>query len=155
MQKFTNIHTVSYTHLLSIVTRFDMEARPKRSSLQEVVSLIEEDLKKGISYNSQSEIYRYTVDVAKAYLARLYFWSQNWEQAIPVAKEILEAYPLVEGAEYVEMLSAQHARKGNILLRSYMLSHTSGDQNLSLIHICMLTSITCICRKEETRFLTS
>ena len=114
---------------LSIVTRFDMEARPKRSSLQEVVSLIEEDLKKGISYNSQSEIYRYTVDVAKAYLARLYFWSQNWEQAIPVAKEILEAYPLVEGAEYVEMLSAQHARKGNILLRSYMLSHTSGDQN--------------------------
>lgn len=27
------------------------------------------------------------------------------------------------------MLSAQHARKGNILLRSYVLSHTSGDQN--------------------------
>ena len=39
---------------LSIVTRFDMEARPKRSSLQEVVSFIEEDLKKGISYNSKS-----------------------------------------------------------------------------------------------------
>ena len=114
---------------LSIVTRFDMEARPKRSSLQEVVSFIEEDLKKGISYNSKSEIFRYTVDVAKAYLARLYFWSQNWEQAIPVAKEILEAYPLLEGAEYVDMLSAQHARKGNILLRSYVLSHTSGDQN--------------------------
>ena len=114
---------------LSIVTRFDMEARPKRSSLLEIVSLIEEDLKKGISYNSKSEIFRYTVDVAKAYLARLYFWSQNWEQAIPVAKEILEAYPLVEGTEYVDMLSAQHAQKGNILLRSYVLSHTSGDQN--------------------------
>lgn len=93
------------------MTRFDMEARPKRSSLSEVVSLIEEDLKKGISYNSKSEIFRYTVDVAKAYLARLYFWSQNWEQAIPVAKEILEAYPLVEGTEYVDMLSAQHAQK--------------------------------------------
>ena len=79
------------------MTRFDMEVRPKRSSLQEVVSFIEEDLKKGISYNSKSEIFRYTVDVAKAYLARLYFWSQNWEQAIPVAKEILEAYPLLEG----------------------------------------------------------
>ena len=115
----------------------------KRQSLQEVVSFIEEDLKEGISYNSKSEIFRYTVDVAKAYLARLYFGSQNWEQAIPVAKEILEAYPLLEVAEYVDMLSAQHAQKGNILLRSYVLSHTSGDQNyngakgylLSLIHI--------------------
>ena len=68
-------------------------------------------MKKGISYNSKSEIFRYTVDVAKAYLARLYFWSQNWEQAIPVAKEILEAYPLVEGTEYVDMLSAQHAKR--------------------------------------------
>ena len=46
-----------------------------------------------------------------------------------MAKEILEAYPLVEGTEYVDMLSAQHAQKGNILLRSYVLSHVSGDQN--------------------------
>lgn len=113
---------------LSIVPRFDMEARPKRSSLQEVVEFIEDDLKKAITYNSESEIFRYTVDVAKAYLARLYFWTQNWEQAIPVAQEILEAYPLLEGAAYTDMLSAQHAQKGNILLRSYVFSDISGDQ---------------------------
>ncbi len=114
---------------LSIATRFDMEARPKRSSLREVASLIEEDLKKAISYNSKSEIFRYTVDVVKAYLARLYFWTQNWEQAIPIAKEILDAYPLVEGTAYTDMLSAQHAQKGNILLRAYLYSNSSGDQN--------------------------
>ena len=103
---------------LSIVKRFDMEARPKRSSLEEVVSLIEEDLKQAISYDLKSEIFRYTVDVAKAYLGRLYFWTQNWEQAIPIDKEILDAYPLV----------AQYAQKGNILLRSYLFSDISGDQ---------------------------
>ena len=114
---------------LSIAKRFDMEARPKRSSLKEVVSLIEEDLQKAISYHSKSEIFRYTEDVAKAYLARLYFWAQNWEQAIPVAKEILDAYPLVEGTAYTDMLSAQYAQKGNILLRAYIFSDISGDQN--------------------------
>lgn len=114
---------------LSIVTRFDMENRPIRSNLKEVVTLIEEDLEKSISYDSKSEIYRYTVDVAKAYLARLYFWTQDWEQAIPVAKEILDAYPLVEGTAYTDMLSAQHARQGNVLLRAYVLSHSSGDMN--------------------------
>ncbi len=113
---------------LSIVKRFDMEARPKRSSLEEVVSLIEEDLKQAISYDLKSEIFRYTVDVAKAYLARLYFWTQNWEQAIPIAKEILDAYPLVDGTAYTDMLSAQYAQKGNILLRSYLFSDISGDQ---------------------------
>lgn len=114
---------------LSIVKRFDMEVRPKRSSLSEVASLVEEDLKKAISYHTRSEIYRYTEDVAKAYLARLYFWTQNWELAIPAAKEILDAYPLVEGAAYTSMLSAQHAQQGNVILRSYLLSHTSGDMN--------------------------
>lgn len=114
---------------LSIVTRFDMEARPKRSSLKEVATLIEEDFKKAISYHSKSEIYRYTEDVVKAYLARLYFWTQNWEQAIPVAKEILDAYPLVEGAVYTDMLSARYAQQGNVLLRSYLLTSSSGDVN--------------------------
>ena len=114
---------------LSIAKRFDMEARPKRSSLKEVVTFIEEDLKKAITYNLKSEIYRYTVDVSRAYLARLYFWTQNWEQAIPMAKEILDAYPLVEGTVYTNMLSAKYAKQGNILLRAYVLSDVSGDQN--------------------------
>lgn len=116
---------------LSIVERFDMEARPKRSSLKEVVSLIEKDLQKAISYHLKSEIFRYTEDVTKAYLARLYFWTQNWEQAIPLAKDILDAYPLVEGTAYTDMLSAQYAQKGNILLRAYVYPNSSGDQNYS------------------------
>lgn len=116
---------------LSIAKRFDMEARPKRSSLKEVASLIEEDFKKAISYHSKSEIFRYTEDVVKAYLARLYFWTQNWEQAIPVAKEILDVYPLVEGAAYTDMLSAKYAQKGNVLLRAYVYPNSSGDQNYS------------------------
>lgn len=107
---------------LPIVSTFDMEAKPVRSDLKTTAKFIEEDLKKAITYNVQEGMYRFTADVAKAYLARLYFWCQDWGNAIPVAKEILEKYPLLSGQEYTDMIQSQNTQKGNILLRSYVIS---------------------------------
>lgn len=62
-----------------IVDHFDMEAKPGRGNIQETVDFIIEDLKRAISLNQIDEEYIFTVDVAKAYLARTYFWAQDWK----------------------------------------------------------------------------
>ena len=56
-----------------LVTEFDMEAKPTRSTYARTVERIEEDLNKAIEYDIQDKIYRFNSDVAKGYLARLYW----------------------------------------------------------------------------------
>ena len=73
-----------------IVDHFDMEAKPGRGNIQETVDFIVEDLKKAISLNQVDEKYIFTVDVAKAYLAKTYFWAQDWKNAVSTAKELLD-----------------------------------------------------------------
>ena len=81
---------------LQLVTTFDMEERPIRSSLEETMTLIEEDLKKALSYNVQEPIWRFTADVVKGYLARFYFWTRQWDSAIYYAGEVIKNHPLVD-----------------------------------------------------------
>lgn len=107
---------------MPLVTEFDLEARPKRSTLKALVSLIESDLKKAISLKNENELYRFTVDVCKAYLARLYFWTKDWEKALPLAREIVAKHPLVEGDAFKEMFDVkQGALKGNQLIKAYRI----------------------------------
>ncbi len=107
---------------MPLVTEFDLEARPQRSSLKELISLIESDLKRAISLKNTNELYRFTEDVCKAYLARLYFWSKDWAKALPLAQEIVSKYPLVEGDAYKAMFDhKQGALKGNQLIKAYRI----------------------------------
>lgn len=103
---------------LPLVDHFDMEARVNRSDLEKTAAFIEESLKKGLAYNMQNEVYRFTADVAKAYLAKLYFWIQDWKQVVPLCGELLEAHPLLEGTDYVNMVQDLSSVKTNILIRS-------------------------------------
>ena len=103
---------------LSLLEEFDMENRPARSNLYQTAVFIENDLLEAIRRNQQDAIYRYTTDVAKAYLARFYLWTQQWEKAAATAGEVLEAHPLVEGQEYLDMMNARSAALGNVLMRS-------------------------------------
>lgn len=105
---------------LSLVTEFNIEEKAIRSGLKKTVNQIVEDLNTAIRFNQKKEIYRYTVDVAKAYLARICFWTQDWEGVILPAKELLEAYPLVEGQEYIDMIQDRYGRKSNVYIRSYI-----------------------------------
>lgn len=103
---------------LPLVKTFDMEARPIRSNILKTAAFIEDDLKTAIALNLEEEIYRLTVDVAKAYLTKLYFWTQNWNATVQLGEELLEKYPLIEGENYKEMIQSKLARKGNVLIRS-------------------------------------
>ena len=105
-----------------IVDHFDMEAKPGRGNIQETVDFIVEDLKKAISLNQVDEKYIFTVDVAKAYLAKTYFWAQDWKNAVSTAKELLDKYPLIEGEEYKAMIQSTPplaTKPGNVILCSY------------------------------------
>ena len=114
---------------MPLVTTFDMEARPTRSSYMQTVGQIESDLLTAIDYDIQNTIYRFNSDVAKGYLARLYFWTQQYGLAAQYASELLEKYPLLEAASYKEMMESVVAKKGNMLLKSEILSETGQSTN--------------------------
>ena len=101
-----------------IVKEFDMEGKPERSDLKETADFIVEDLKQAISLNQTDEHYRFYVDVSKAYLARVYFWMQEWALAASMAKEVLDKYPLISGEAYKEMIQSEVKQLGNVLIRS-------------------------------------
>src|SRR5690606_3241462 len=52
-----------------LVTQFDMEERPLRSNYGVISNQVESDLKKSLELKVTDEIYRFTEDVTKAYLA--------------------------------------------------------------------------------------
>ena len=101
-----------------LVEKFDMEGTPDRATLKETADLVISDLQEAIKLNQTDKQYRFHVDVSKAYLARAYFWTQNWELAASTAKEVLEAYPLLRGEAYKEMIQSEIRQTGNELLRS-------------------------------------
>ena len=115
---------------LPLVSRFDMEAKTDRSSMEKTVEFIRDDLKKGISFNLQKDIYRFKVEVAKAYLAKLYFWVQDWDHVIPIAEELLTAWPLLQGDEYVKMIQDKSTTKSNIFIRSYIFQSSADDSEI-------------------------
>ena len=103
---------------LPLVTEFNMESRPGRSSLQETAEFIIKELQTAINDKQENEEMYFTTDVAKAYLARTYFWSEKWEKALPICLELLNKYPLLQGKEYTNMLENKLQRSGNILIMS-------------------------------------
>lgn len=107
---------------LPIVQDFDMEERPTRSTYGQTKAFILADLEKALSYKVSDEIYRYTEDVTKAYLARFYFWTKDWENAARLAQDIVKKYPLLSGNEYKMMLSSKNEKVGNVLMKSYLFS---------------------------------
>lgn len=102
-----------------LVMTFDMEERPIRSTMQETIDLIESDLNHSISYHLSNDLYRFTEDVCKGYLARLYFWTKQWGKALPLAQELLIKYPLLEGDAYKNMMTTSYDLAGNQLLKAY------------------------------------
>lgn len=101
-----------------LVEKFDMEGKPDRATLKATGDFIINDLKEALKLNQTDKQYRFYSDVAKAYLARAYFWTQDWEQAASTAKEVLDAYPLLQGEAYKDMIQSEVTQKGNELIRS-------------------------------------
>ena len=104
---------------LPIVDEFNIEGQPARSSLQQTIDFIVGDLQQAIDMNVEDDKYVFNVDVARAFLARTYFWGQQWQQAIDQAKMLLEKFPLLSGDDYLNMLKDQTGKSGNTIFRTY------------------------------------
>ena len=100
-----------------LVTKFDMEAKPLRSSVDETVAQAESDLKEALKYDIQDEMYRFNNDVVNGYLARLYFWAGRFSEAKAIADELLAKHPLLRGDAYEKMITAHTGLVGNMLIR--------------------------------------
>ena len=108
-----------------IVVDFDMEERPVRASYGAVKALIESDFEQALTYQLSDEIYRYTHDVVKAYYAKYFFWTKQWDKVVTLSEELVQDYPLVRGAEYLSMIQSTNNKVGNVLIRSYLYSFTT------------------------------
>ena len=101
-----------------IVTVFEMEDRPIRGSIRDLTELISNDYKKAQEYNIKDDVYRFNNDVLDALLARLYFWTGEWDKAVQFADKVLEKYPLLNGQNYSDMIESYVAKKGNMAFKS-------------------------------------
>ena len=143
------IRGISYFHLLKffcqipepgnydsqlgvpIVTEFDMEATPARSSIAATIARAETDMITSITYGVKDPIYRFTPDVVKGYLARLYFWTRKWSDCLPLVRELLGKYPLLPRDEFKAMMSEQNRLTGNQIIKAYRSVSASGSNSMS------------------------
>ena len=101
---------------LPLVTEFDMEAKPIRSTMQETIAQIEKDFQTALDYNIQEPMYRFNDVILHGFLARLYHWCGRWKEARQEALAVLAKAPLISGADYVKMLNQQFGISGNKLI---------------------------------------
>ncbi|MCT4615769.1 MAG: RagB/SusD family nutrient uptake outer membrane protein [Marinifilaceae bacterium] len=113
----------------SLIEEFSMEARPIRSSIFQTAELIEEDLKKAIEFNCTTKDYRITQDVAKAYLARFYYWTHNWTEAAKIASELVAKYPILNGDEYKHMINTPFVIAGNEIFCKHLYNENATEES--------------------------
>ena len=107
--------------ILIIIRSYDFKHRKR------IFFIIEDDLKKALSYNVQDDIYRFTAPVVKGYLARFYFWTRQWDKAADFATQVMAAYPLLDRDGYKEMMTPAYSLKGNMLIKSETISSSSTE----------------------------
>lgn len=116
---------------LALVQTFNLEDRPLRSSMQATVDFIEADLKKSINYHSTDALYRFTEPVCKGYLARLYFWTEQWSKVLPLTAELLKAYPILQINNYKEVMGMPFKVGSNQLIKAYSTSSGNNQDFLA------------------------
>lgn len=116
---------------LPLVDRFDMEAKPARSNLKATAAFIEEGFQNAIRYNITNTDYIFTGDVAKAFLTKLYFWTQQWEKAIPYAEELLSKYPILEANLYEEIMQNKFTKGSSFILDTYTSESSLGTLSIT------------------------
>lgn len=113
---------------LPLVRTFDMEERPIRSTMQTTVDFIESDLLKSIEYHVNDDLYRFTESVSKGYLARLYFWTKQWDKVLPLTSELLTSYQMLNTDNYVKVMEQAFKLGPNQLIKAYR-SSSENSQN--------------------------
>ena len=128
-----------------IVTEFDMEARPVRSSIQQTIDQAESDLKAALACDIQNEMYRFNNDVVHGYLARLYHWCGRWQEARREAQLVVKAHPLLSGDDYVKMMQTQYGITGNKRLVANRLAEYQRGISVAMTFWSSVPSVPTMC----------
>ena len=107
---------------LPIVERFDIDARPLRSSLAETAEYMLTMMDNALALDPRDELFMFTEWVVKSYKAKMLFWTEDWEGAAALCEDIIanSGVELCEAADYADMLRAVNERKGEVLIRSHI-----------------------------------
>lgn len=107
---------------LPLVDRFDIEDRTCRSSLKETASYAEALLLKSLEIGMSDDLYFFTEYIVKAYLAKLYFWVEDWESTLKVCNDIVEnsGFTLTPLEGYEDMIQSAKDKKGEVIVRSHI-----------------------------------
>lgn len=114
---------------LPLVDEFDMEAKPARSDLQATTDFIEKGFKTALSYNVTDKDYIITADVVKAYMARFYLWTQQWQLAIDYATPLLETYPMLDASQYADVINQKFVKGQDVIVAAYTEDDDIGTSN--------------------------
>lgn len=120
-----------------LVVHFDMEATPKRSTIEQTVRRIEDDFKAAISYDITDPVYRFNSDIMEGWLARLYFWAGDYGQATVYAEKVLAKYPLLNREAFNTMMGSLYTKTPvtEMLFKSCIQSGNSQDYNAYISNI--------------------
>lgn len=119
---------------IPIVEHFDVEsdAVPDRNTLARSYEYAVSLLRKAVDCHMTDESYLFTEAVAKAWLARLYFWGGQWSEVIPLCEELLAvpAYALAERSAYEASIQSYGDRLQEVIIRD----RTTGDDDVKTLY---------------------
>ena len=119
---------------IPIVERFDVEsdAVPDRNTLARSYEYAVSLFRKAIDCHMTDESYLFTEAVAKTYLAKLYFWAEEWSEVIPLCEELLAvpSYALADRSVYTESIQSYGERLQEVIIRD----RTTGDDDVKTLY---------------------
>lgn len=107
---------------LPLVEKFDIKDIPVRASLAATAKYTEDLLKKSLSEKMSDGRFFFTESVVKAYLVRLYFWIEDWDNVISLCSDMIanSGLALTPPEEYATMIQADKAALGEVIIRSHI-----------------------------------
>ena len=107
---------------LPLVEKFDIKDTPVRASLAATAKYTEDLLKMSLSEKMSDGRFFFTESVVKAYLARLYFWTEDWDNVISLCSDMIanSGLALTPPEEYATMIQADKAALGEVITRSHI-----------------------------------
>ena len=119
---------------IPIVEHFDVEsdAVPDRNTLARSYEYAVSLFRQAIDCHMTDESYLFTEAVAKTYLAKLYFWGEEWSEVIPLCEELLAvpSYALADRSVYTESIQSYGDRLQEVIIRE----RTTGDDDVKTLY---------------------
>lgn len=115
---------------LCIVDAFDIEYYPERSDLRTTAEYVVNTLKSSIAYGITDPKYVFNSDVVKAYLAKTYFWIQDWQECLSLCRELVEKYPLEERADYIAQVNSEYGKGPAVIVRSHVNDNNASSSSI-------------------------